>query len=178
MTEETLTGLLDTIWQHLARGTADRHHPARHPTLASIGTDGPELRTLVLRRAERSGALLEVHTDAASPKAVQIVADPRVALHVWLPKPRLQIRARAMALLEPGDPAVFANLPPEAQANYGGPVPGTPLPGPAKRAAGDPARFTRILCHLTEVDALLLSDPHRRARYRADGNWQGQWIVP
>ncbi len=178
MTEQTLMGLLDTVWQHLARGTADRHHPARHPTLATIGTDGPELRTLVLRRADRTEALLEMHTDATSPKAAQITTDPRVALHVWLPKPRLQIRARGVARLEPGDPAVFANLPLEAQANYGGPAPGTPLSAQAEHNPGDPTRFTRILCHLTEIDTLLLSDPHRRARYRADANWQGQWIVP
>ena len=178
MTEPTLTGLFETIWQHLSRGSADRHHPARHPTLATIGPDGPELRSLVLRRADRSGALLELHTDAASPKAAQIAADPRVALHVWLPKPRLQIRARALATLAPGDPALFANLPPEAQANYGGPAPGSPLSGDFASTTGDPARFTRILCQLTEIDALLLTDPHRRARYRADADWQGAWIAP
>lgn len=179
MTEQTLTGVLDTIWQHLSRGTVDRHHPARHPTLATIGQDGPDLRTLVLRRADRGGAVLELHTDRASPKAAQIAADPRVALHVWLPKPRLQIRARAVARLEPGDRAVFANLPPEAQANYGGPAPGTPLSGhPEEPVKGDPARFARILCHLTEIDALLLTDPHRRASFTADTGWAGQWIAP
>lgn len=178
MNEPTLQGLFDTVWQHLSRGTADRRHPARHPTLATIGPDGPELRTLVLRRADRTGARLELHTDAASPKAAQITADPRVALHVWLPKPRLQIRARALATLAPGDPALFANLPPVAQANYGGPAPGSPLSGEQDPAQGDPARFTRILCQLTEIDALLLTDPHRRARYRADADWQGAWIAP
>lgn len=178
MTEMTLTGLFETIWQHLARGTADRHHPARHPTLATIGPDGPELRTLVLRRVERSAALVELHTDAASPKAAQIAADPRVALHVWLPRPRLQIRARALASLAPGDPALFAALPPEARANYGGPSPGTPLPDSPRPTDGDPARFTRILCQLTEIDALVLADPHRRARYRGDDGWHGAWIAP
>lgn len=178
MNDQTLHGLLDTVWQHLARGTADRHHPARHPTLATLGPDGPELRTLVLRRVDRAACRLELHTDATSPKAAQITADPRAALHVWLPKARLQIRARATATLAPGDPALFAALPPEAQANYGGPAPGTPLSGDTGPTTGDPARFTRILCQLTEIDALLLTDPHRRARYRADSDWQGQWIAP
>ena len=178
MTEPTLTGLFDTVWQHLSRGMADRHHPARHPTLATSGPDGPELRTLVLRRADRSAALLELHTDAASPKAAQIAADPRIALHVWLPKPRLQIRARGLATLAPGDPALFATLPAEVQANYGGPAPGTPLAEDPDTGPGDPTRFTRILCHLTEIDALLLGAPHRRARYPADSDWQGAWIAP
>lgn len=177
MTEPTLSSLFDTVWQHLSRGKADRHHPARHPTLATIGPDGPDLRTLVLRGVDRATAMLECHTDAASPKAAQIRADPRVALHVWLPKARLQIRAKAMATLAPGDPMIFAALPPEAQANYGGPPPGMPLSGPPETGMGDPARFTRILCHLTEIDALLLDDPHRRARYRAESGWLGQWIA-
>lgn len=178
MTEQTLESLLDTSWQHLIRGVVDHHHPARHPALATIGPDGPELRTLVLRHANRAGAVLELHTDAASPKVSHIAADPRVALHVWLPKSRLQIRMRAHATLEPGDPALFAALPPEARANYDGPVPGASLSGQPGIATGDPNRFARILCHLTEIDALLLTNPHRRARYRADAIWQGQWIAP
>lgn len=178
MTETTLTGLFDTVWQHLARGKADRHHPARHPTLATIGPDGPELRTLVLRGIDRTLAMLELHTDAASPKVAQIAADPRVALHVWVPKARLQIRATARATLAPGDPETFAVLPPEAQANYGGPPPGTPVSDRAETGIGDPARFTKILCHLTEIDALILSDPHRRARFTAERRWAGHWIAP
>jgi pyridoxamine 5'-phosphate oxidase len=41
--------------------------------------------------------MLELHTDMASPKVAQINAEPRVALHVWVPKDRLQIRLRALA---------------------------------------------------------------------------------
>lgn len=179
MTDPTLKGLLDTVWSHLGRGVADRHHPARHPTLATTGRDGPELRTLVLRAVDRAAALLELHTDRASPKAAQIMSDPRVALHVWLPKPRLQIRLRATARLAPGDPARFAALPPEAQANYGGLAPGAPISGAADPdPVGDPARFTRILCDLSEIDALSLADPHKRARFRAGEDWLGHWIAP
>jgi hypothetical protein len=177
--DQTLHRLFETVWAQIARGVADRRHPCRHPTLATIGPHGPEARTLVLRAATRATATLELHTDAASPKAAQIAADPRVALHVWLPKPRLQIRARARATLAPGDASLFATLPPAAQANYGGAVPGTPLDiasGPD--TAGDPARFTRILCALHEIDVLHLSDPHRRARFRADAAWHGAWIEP
>ncbi|MDG3041517.1 PNPOx family protein [Roseicyclus marinus] len=178
MSDETLIGLLDSVWQHLGRGTADRHHPARHPTLATIGPEGPELRTLVLRRVDRAAGELELHTDAESPKALQIKDDPRVALHVWVPKARLQIRMRGQAILAAGDPAAFANLPPEAQANYGGAVPGTPVLGLFSRDTGDAARFLRILCRLKTIDALDLSDPHRRAIYRADADWAGEWVAP
>ncbi len=175
MNNPTLNALLDTVWQHLARGTADRHHPARHPTLATLGPDGPDLRTLVLRAADRDSHTLEFHTDAASPKAAHIAANPNVALHVWIPKARLQIRARGTAHMTPGDPTLFAQLPPQAQANYTGPIPGTPLPATTSKT--DP-RFTRLLCTLTEIDALTLSDPHHRALFTATTKWQGQAIAP
>ena len=175
---KTLQSLFETCWRHLTRGIADRKHPARLPTLATLSPEGPELRTLVLRRADRTAATLDLFTDAASPKALQIAADPRVALHVWLPKPQLQIRARARATLTPGDPALFARLPAEAQANYGGTVPGTPLDTTGDRPTGGPARFARITCTLTELDILHLGTPHIRALYRAADGWQGQWIAP
>jgi len=174
----SLSSLFDTVWSQLSRGVADRRHPARHPTLATLGPDGPELRTLVLRGADRASATLELHTDAASPKAAQIAAEPRVALHVWLPKPRLQLRARARASITAGDPALFARLPPQAQANYGGAVPGSRPGDTANTAKGDPARFACILCRLTDLDILHLGEPHIRALYRASDGWQGQWIAP
>jgi pyridoxamine 5'-phosphate oxidase len=167
--------LLDRVWSHLTRGVADRRHPARHPVLATMGADGPEARILVLRAARRAEGVLELHTDALSPKVAQIAGEPRVALHVWVPKDRLQIRMRARAEVVPGDPALFASLPDAARANYGGAVPGGE---PEKRTAeGDPARFALIRCTLLEIDALELSDPHRRA-LSVGPDWQGRWIAP
>ncbi len=175
MNEQSLISLFETVWQHLMLGTKDRTHPARHPTLASFGPYGPELRTLVLRVASRDEACLEFHTDAASPKAAQINANPNVAIHVWIPEARLQIRAKANAVLHIGDANLFTSLPPEAQANYAGLVPGTPLPSNPPEAA---PRFGRLLCHLTEIDVLHLGETHIRARYRSDANWAGAWIAP
>ena len=179
---DPLADLLKQAWQHLGRGVADRQHPARHPTLATMGPEGVEMRTVVLRAARPGASQLEFHTDALSPKCAQITADPRVAIHVWLPGPRLQLRIRAVARLAPGDPAVFASLPPQAAVNYGGPVPGAPLQdgaGPdGAEGAGDAARFTRILCDLEDIDILHLGDPQRRARFHSADGWRGGWIAP
>lgn len=175
MNNQTLTDALETVWQHIGRGAKDRHHPARHPTLATTTSDGPDMRTLVLRAAFRTGAMLEFHTDATSPKVAHIQSNPNVAIHVWIPKASLQIRAKAHAELLPGDPALFAQLPEAAQLNYQGPIPGAPLP-----AEPDPTpnRFTRLLCHLTEIDALLLTSPHQRATFSKAADWRGTWIAP
>jgi hypothetical protein len=175
MTTPELSGLLDRVWRHLTRGVADRWHPARHPTLATIGPEGPELRTLVLRAAERESARLELHTDMASPKVAQMRSDPRVALHVWIPKDRLQIRIRAQAHVTQGDPELFSRLPEPAQRNYGGPVPGTTEFEPA--GDGDPCRFAAIRLRITLIDALVLDEPHVRAVFAAP-EWRGVWVAP
>ncbi|ABD53171.1 pyridoxamine 5'-phosphate oxidase family protein [Jannaschia sp. CCS1] len=174
MSDTVLTGLLDTVWQQFGRGTKDRHHPARHPTLATIGTDGPDLRTLVLRAASHAEATLEFHTDAASPKVAHIRRDARVAIHIWIPKASLQVRAKAIAKILPGDPNLFAQLPEAARMNYQGPVPGTPLPA---EPDATPNRFTRLICHLSEIDVLHLTTPHQRAVYTAP-DWRGIWVSP
>lgn len=176
MPGHTLPSLLDLVWSRLSRGVADRRHPARHPTLATIGPDGPEARTLVLRGADRGAATLILHTDRASPKVAQIGADPRVALHVWVPKDRLQIRIRATAHAEPGDPDLFARLPQAARANYGGAVPGQALPSP-EEPEGDPARFAVLRLTVGEIDVLVLDDPHVRAVFAAP-DWQGRRVAP
>jgi pyridoxamine 5'-phosphate oxidase len=132
----------------------------------------------VLRGATRATACLDLHTDALSPKAADIANDPRVALHVWVPKARLQLRMRARAELVQGDTALFAGLPPEAQANYCGAAPGTALPTQATGAPATPERFLRILCHLDELDVLSLSTPHHRALFRRADGWSGHWIAP
>lgn len=175
MSETTLKSLLETVWEHVARGTTDRHHPARHPTLATTTADGPDLRTLVLRAASRTENTLEFHTDSTSPKAHQIQQNPNVAIHIWIPTSSLQIRARATARLLPGDPTLFAQLPDAARKNYQGPTPGAPLPAEPNQTKN---RFIRILCHLTKIDALLLTTPHQRGLYTAKTNWRGQWIAP
>lgn len=173
MTE--LPALLDLVWSRLSHGVGDRTHPARYPTLATIGPEGPELRTLILRRVDRGSGVLELNTDMASPKVAQIRADPRVALHVWVPRDQLQIRVRAMAVIEQGDPELFARLPPEARANYGGAAPGAE-PGPAPDD-GDPARFAAIRLTLREIDGLVLREPRIRAVFTAP-DWRGRWVSP
>ena len=180
MSESTLNGLLETVWSLFEQGQRDRSHPARHPSLATTGPDGPSARTVVLRGVNRIEGALEFHTDALSPKCDHIRKDPRVAIHVWCPDPSLQLRLTAVARLEPGDPAVFAKLLPQAQINYGGAAPGTPLDeaDPAT-PTGDPARFLRVICKIETIDVLHLDTPtHRRALFARSDGWSGAWITP
>ncbi|SHF10618.1 Pyridoxamine 5'-phosphate oxidase [Loktanella atrilutea] len=185
MTEwfETLTGLQDRVWQLLKCGVADRHAPARQPTLATVGPDGrPEARTVVLRRVERSTALLEVYTDSLSDKMKSLKTSPWAALHVWEPKLDLQIRLQADVTPSEGDAVAdrWDPLPEAARLSYGVvPPPGTPIDAALDyEKSADQGRFCVLTLALVHIDVVHLGEAHRRAAYRADDGWAGQWLVP
>ena len=180
---ETLEGLHAQVWQRLSRGVADRRAPARQPTLATVSPDGwPEARTVVLRRAVPSDALLEVYTDSASDKIGSLTAHPRAALHVWEPKLDLQIRMQADVTLLQGNPVSdrWEPLPDVARLSYGVvPPPGTPIPDALEyEKSRDQSRFCVLSLALTHIDVVHLGDHHRRASFVATDGWSGQWLAP
>lgn len=180
---QTLTEMYDLAWRHLTRGVADRRAPARHPTVATVAPNGrPEARTMVLRQADRSAAVLEVHTDSATPKVTALKASPWVAMHVWVPKASLQIRAVAKVdiLTGPEVAAQWARVPEGSRVSYGTtPVPGAPIDTALDyEKSGDPARFAVLRCAVDTFDLLHLGTEHRRASFSRDTNWAGTWVAP
>ena len=185
MTEwfETLEGLRAQVWQRLSRGVADRRAPARQPTLATVSPDGwPEARTVVLRRAVPSEALLEVYTDSASDKIASLNARPRAALHVWEPKLDFQMRLQADVTLLQGDSVSdrWQPLQEVARLSYGvQPSPGTPIAGALDyEKTPDQSRFCVLSLSLTHIDVVHLGERHRRASFTATDGWAGRWLVP
>lgn len=181
---ETLEGLRERVWQRLGRGVADRRAPARHPTLATVGTDGaPEARTVVLRGAVQSAGTVTIYTDAASAKVAELARDPRAALHVWEPKDRLQIRLALTVSVRTGaalDP-LWEALSPGARRAYGGqPAPGLPIDDPVSGYAEtrERARFAVMEGRVERIEALHLGDWHRRAAFARDDGFAGGWIAP
>jgi len=179
-----LAATFDEVWRELEQGVADRHAPARHPAVATVGRDGGgEVRTVVLRGADRQAGRVEFHTDVAASKVAEIRAAPRLALMVWNAHDRLQIRLRATAEVRTGAAVadIWAELAEIERANYGGaPAPGTPVAAPEDHeAASDPERFAVVRCALDEIETLHLGpDRHRRARFTADARWRGTWLAP
>lgn len=75
-----LDTLHDQAWQRLIRGVRDRHAPARHPSLATVSPDGfPQVRTVVLRAADRSHQRLEIHTNLFSAKVEDLRHTPHAS---------------------------------------------------------------------------------------------------
>ncbi|SEN74898.1 Pyridoxine/pyridoxamine 5'-phosphate oxidase [Loktanella fryxellensis] len=179
----TLDGLHAQVWQRLGRGVADRRSPSRQPTLATVSPDDwPEARTVVLRRAVPTDAVVEVYTDTQSDKIASLTATPRAALHVWEATQHLQIRLLADVTLLQGDDVSdrWATLPEVGRLSYGiTPAPGQPIADALSYAkTPDPRRFCVLRLTVQHIDVVHLGDDHRRAGFdRADG-WAGRWLSP
>jgi len=182
-TAKALEVLFSQAWAQLERGVADRRAPARHLTFATVSPKGqPEVRTVVLRAATRSKALLEVHTDSLSAKVSALAHTPCAALHAWIPRARLQIRiTAAVTVLTGGDVSGrWQAVPAASRAAYGTrPPPGTPISdADAYEKTANLERFAVLHCQVQDMDLLHLGDPHRRALFTAGDGWQGCWLSP
>ena len=182
MSERSLSGLLDLAWSRIEAGVKDASAPARNLAMATATPDGPAVRTMVLRGADREACALEVQTDAASAKVAELAADPRAALLVWDERASLQVRMRVRVEVVAGAEAdgAWDRVPEEARFNYGGaPEPGRPIPDPeAYEPGAERARFAVLRCHVLAIEALLLEEPTLRALYRREDGLAGAWLAP
>jgi len=73
-----LSELHDSVWSLLCEGVKSASSPFHTPALATVGEDGPEVRTVVLRSADAERRQISCDTDWRSPKRRQIELDNRV----------------------------------------------------------------------------------------------------
>jgi hypothetical protein len=189
-----LDAALAEIWRRLARGAADRRSGFHTVQLATLGLDGaPRVRTVVLRGVEQAAGRLRVHTDRRSTKWAEIAAEPRVELHAYDARAKLQVRIRGRVAPQGEGPladAAWAASAPGSRACYrAAQAPGSTLDDPAE---GDPAprteagplegrdRFAVLLLEAARVEWLwLAAGGHRRAAHeRAEAGWTGRWLAP
>ena len=178
-TVETLPGLLAHGWDLLeARGEA-----LRNLAFATVGPQGwPEVRTVVLRGADREAGTLEVHTDRYSSKITSLRDAPMAETLAWDAEARVQIRARAEVFIQTGLSVAeaWAQVPDPSREAYGAvPAPGTPIDDAlAYEKPGRFEGFAVLHCRVVALDLVHLGEVHRRARYRREDDWQGQWLAP
>ncbi len=171
------------LWARLSRGVHDRHAPARHPTLATVGAEGlPQARTVVLRAADARAGTLHLYTDRQSAKVAELQANPLAALHVWDPSAHLQIRIEAQVAIQTGADVAntWARIPEPSRYAYSSTAtPGRPIPEAlAYSKTPDPTSFALLCLTVRAIDALHLGPDHRRARFERADEWAGQWLVP
>lgn len=194
---EHLPAILAQAWALLVRGGADRKSPLHTPVVCSVDADGlPQARVMVLRKADPTAATLRFHTDARSPKVLQLNGKP-VSVLAYHPGEQQQLRICGTARIGTDDAVVdgiwdqstlFARRCYLAQM-----APGTPLPGPASGLPAwiegqqptaeqiAPARpnFAVLWVDVTAIDWLHLANSgHRRALFRSADGWAGEWRAP
>lgn len=197
---DDLDKVLADAFCRIGRGARQRRSPLHTPV---VGTDGGDMRVMVLRSFDQPGATLRFHTDARAPKVAKIGAGgaaPRpVGVLFYDPVAKLQLRTRGLGRIERATPAAdeawaastnfarrcyLAQSPPGALAAT--PASGLPRevegiePSEAQLAAARP-NFALLLVEITALDWLYLAhDGHRRALFGRDaaGRWEGRWAIP
>jgi pyridoxamine 5'-phosphate oxidase len=190
-----LPATLETAWQNLVRGAADRRSPFHCPAVGTCGLDGrPRLRTMILRAVTPSARLLRVHTDIRAEKWAELSADPRIALHFYDQGMKVQIRLEGVASLHHGDDvaqSAWAASQRMSRACYATmPAPGSTLSeagaftlpdGSEESIAPGEAHFGALAITVQSLEWLYLAHQgHRRARFAWDEaeSLTPQWLVP
>ncbi len=182
MSDEGLRDFLNTVWTRLEAGAGGA--PERWVSLATVNTSGgAEVRTLMMRDADRASGTVAMHTDLHSDKIAEIRANPMASVLIWNEDTQIQIRLRVRIEIASGEEvrAAWDKVPEASRGNYGTvPSPGTPITGPeAYSRQPDIARFAILTAHIVEIDAVNLgTDPHRRAVFAATDDWAGDWRAP
>lgn len=179
---ETPSEIRSQIWRELGRATKDRHHPWRTPVFATARADGSvNARTVVLRGVQASEGLLQIFTDARSPKAAELVSQPSAVFVFWSVRLGWQLRVRVnVALLTQGVQVerLWDRVKQSASAaDYLSPcAPGSPLSATAQEDFQETSHFAVLNAQVTEMDWLeLAKSGHRRARLTSE-TWE--WLAP
>ncbi|MCR9125567.1 MAG: pyridoxamine 5'-phosphate oxidase family protein [Rhodobacteraceae bacterium] len=178
-----LAGFLDTAWDIILRALRERGMAERHISLATVSPEGrPEVRTVVMRAADRTASLVTIHTDPTTAKVRALRQTPWAEMMIWSASAQIQIRLRAEVRIATGADAAadWGRVPAASRSSYGTtPAPGTPIAdADAYRKPGDPAGFAVLQCQLDRIDLVDLNEPHRRAIYHRADDWRGQWCAP
>ncbi|MXQ06797.1 pyridoxamine 5'-phosphate oxidase [Alphaproteobacteria bacterium GH1-50] len=174
----TLDGTLDAVWSRLSNGVTNADAPAR--TLA-LATDGPAVRMVVLRGADRASGTLTIWTNRASDKVSQLAGDPRAEALIWDSAADFQIRLALEVSIARGDAGTWDALGPGSRVNYARvPPPGARLAEPdAVQVQPDPAMFAVLTGRIMRIETLHLTrERQARARFPHGRLDAAHWIAP
>jgi pyridoxamine 5'-phosphate oxidase len=183
----------DRVWALAFRGVVDRRSCWHTPTLATQSETGaPDLRTVVLRGASHADWTMRFHTDVRSGKFAQLKCCPLVAVHVYDPGHKLQVRIFGNATLHAEDDIAeraWAATQPMGRVGYAQEYP----PGatvnvdrlPRLSISHNDARarnnFAVIVIQAERIDWLsLAAEGHSRAQLERNncGTVTGHWLAP
>jgi len=195
---DTLDGVLKEIWKMLARGAASYHDPFHWPVLGTAGSEGPDMRCVILREFSLPGRVLVCHTDARAAKVREISAVSKVSWLFYHPKRKVQLRISGHATLHTDDDFAdrqWASTKLSSRLNYCAIEPtGTPVESPSSglpdflfnkvptllETEKGRQNFTAIACRIDVIDWLVLRVlGNRRARFQWDAaGLSAKWLIP
>ena len=188
-----LDQIADAAWRLLLGAASSARDPFHTPCLATIGPDGPEQRTVVLRYVDPAKRTLACHTDARSPKVREALAQPHCSWLFYDAGRKLQLRLTGRLTVHTDSAFAdsrWAESRAMSQACYNThAAPGTPVPQPPQappRIEGASterrarSHFAVLACEVSLLDWLCLDGAgHRRARLQwQSGAWAGGWVSP
>jgi hypothetical protein len=188
-----LAAIEAAIWRELAlaiQGGVRPGQPAhgwRRAAFATVGPDGPEVRSIVLRDLQADRRELVFYADSRSPKVAQLRADPRGQILCWSEPLGWQLRLRCTLDIATDGLDVTARWArirhrPAAHDYLSPLAPGSPLltpTSPPVPPAPERVResFAVLTAQVTAIDWLELhAQGHRRARF--EPGHAPQWLVP
>ena len=177
---ESLHLIETACWRELERAVQEREHAWHTLSLATVGPERAEARTVVVREVAHAARWLRFYTDGRSAKVAQMRAHPRGTLLGWLPRLGWQLRLAVRLEVEEDSELARARWSqvmrwPSAQDYLAERAPGTPLDGP-KSASGDRHHFAVVTAHVESMDWLELHAEGARRALLAGGD--SLWTVP
>jgi pyridoxamine 5'-phosphate oxidase len=185
-------------WQLWVRGGKDRKSPFHTPVVATLGADGPEVRVMVLRQADKEMRMLRFHTDIRSGKIAELAAHSAISILGYDSGSRIQLRVRGTGRIERDtlntDLAWERTSLSSRKCYLAHEFPGAHVaepssglapiwtvrdPTPEESHAGRP-QFAILMVDVVEIEWVFLASPgHRRAQFRWIGEaWRKNWLVP
>jgi len=150
-----------TAWDLMVRGVHSRRSAFHQATVATIGAQGAQARTVVLRGADRAARRVRFHTDRRSRKVAELSENPALAVHLYDHGAKVQVRLHGTAHLCVGDAtaaAVWRGMREMSRACYRQRVPpGAAIGAPDEAAAApldDAAGFRNFVIVDVEVPTL------------------------
>ncbi|MEM6848501.1 MAG: pyridoxamine 5'-phosphate oxidase family protein [Pseudomonadota bacterium] len=176
-------------WDMMVRGANDRRHAFHQMTVATVENGLPELRTVVLRGAERDPGRVRFHTDTRSAKYAALTADPRCAAHFYDHGAKVQVRLRGEAVLHNRDnmtAQIWAGMRDFSKKCYRQPVgPGDTLQSPEDAEAdllSEAAGYENFVVAFINTRAVewlyLAAAGHRRALIQSAQEPRAVWLAP
>ncbi|ORE95308.1 pyridoxamine 5'-phosphate oxidase-like FMN-binding protein [Stappia sp. 22II-S9-Z10] len=191
-------------WAMLEEGARSRHAAFHRMSLGSLGPGGfPEVRTVILRDADRAARAVRFNTDRRSPKVAAFKADPRCSLLLYDDEAKVQVRLKGRVQLHYGDPLaarLWSEMRAFSKSCYGQPVaPSAALGRPDGVGAEDTeesgagaalsapplddrqsfANFLPVTVHIASIDWLFLcAGGHRRALLCYGDSLSRTWLAP